>query len=183
MDVTGEACGSYNNKRRSEAVWNTLNAYGFQRTSDNMFEDEVIPDACFEYFVRQQVKDSDNILDSGEIAGYEIADLANRIRSSHQMDDNLDGPERTRIRSMNDTDLVKQALSTGGIDGHELYYSFCRKEVEQTMCTWHCRICKECKDWRDWHCKGCNKCQYGASIPCEKCSPREFASWQKATGW
>lgn len=52
---------------------------------------------CFEYFVRQQVKDSDNILDSGEIAGYEIADLANRIRSSRQMDDNLDGPERTRI--------------------------------------------------------------------------------------
>ena len=85
------------NKGRSEAVWNTLNAYGFQRTSDNKFEDEVIPDSCFEYFVRQQVKDSDNILDSGEIAGYEIADLANRIRSSRQMDDNLDGPERTRI--------------------------------------------------------------------------------------
>ncbi|KAL7543509.1 hypothetical protein ACHAXR_012795 [Thalassiosira sp. AJA248-18] len=37
--------------------------------------------ACFENFVRQHVKDSDNISDSGEIVGWEIAHLANQIRN------------------------------------------------------------------------------------------------------
>ena len=43
------------------------------------------------------------------------------------------------------------------------------------MCTWHCRKCKECTDWREWHCATCDKCQYGVSIPCEKCRPLDFA--------
>lgn len=49
------------------------------------------------------------------------------------------------------------------------YYSFCRKYWEQDSCTWHCKVCKECNDWREWHCKECKQCTYGISIPCEGC--------------
>ncbi|KAI0550717.1 hypothetical protein F4679DRAFT_201800 [Xylaria curta] len=40
---------------------------------------------------------------------------------------------------------------------------------EQTDCTWHCPMCRECNDWRNWHCVTCNKCTYGVSIPCSGC--------------
>lgn len=51
----------------------------------------------------------------------------------------------------------------------EMFYSFCRDEVEQENCTWHCNVCKECMDWREWHCDTCNKCTYGQSLPCDGC--------------
>ena len=40
------------------------------------------------------------------------------------------------------------------------YYSFCREDIEEENCTWHCIKCKECLDWREWHCGECNKCMY-----------------------
>ena len=53
------------------------------------------------------------------------------------------------------------------------WYSFCWDEVVQDSCTWHCKICGTCRDWREWHCKECNKCTYGVTLPCEHCgSPR-----------
>ena len=48
-----------------------------------------------------------------------------------------------------------------------LFYSFCRNDIEQDNCTWHCEICNDCQDWRVWHCEDCNKCTYGVSLPCE----------------
>ncbi|XP_063427082.1 uncharacterized protein LOC134710629 [Mytilus trossulus] len=51
-----------------------------------------------------------------------------------------------------------------------LFYSFCRSEPEQCDCTWHCKVCKQCQDWRSWHCSNCNKCAYGISNSiCEYC--------------
>eukprot|EP00956_Cyclotella_meneghiniana_P034883 scaffold109059_cov23-Cyclotella_meneghiniana.AAC.1 len=171
---------SYDNKGRTQAVWKTLHAYGFSRNSENKFDDAE-PDTCFEFFVRQRVKKSHSVLASGEIVGFEINSLADQIRTSHQIG-YLDSETQTLIRDMTDEVLVKEALSSG-IKGTDLYYSFCREDLEQSMCTWHCKICKECKDWREWHCKGCNKCQYGASIPCSTCNPKEFASWETACGF
>ena len=49
------------------------------------------------------------------------------------------------------------------------WYSFCWEEVVQDDCTWHCDICRTCRDWREWHCENCNKCSYGATSPCEHC--------------
>ena len=49
------------------------------------------------------------------------------------------------------------------------FYSFCRGQWEQANCTWHCRDCGECNDWREWHCGKCKKCTYGVTIPCEGC--------------
>ncbi len=40
------------------------------------------------------------------------------------------------------------------------YYSFCRKDLSEDNCTWHCIKCKQCFDWREWHCGECNKCMY-----------------------
>lgn len=51
----------------------------------------------------------------------------------------------------------------------DYYFSFCWGEVAQDSCTWHCDICKECKDWREWHCENCNRCTYGITLPCETC--------------
>lgn len=60
----------------------------------------------------------------------------------------------------------------------EIYwFSFCWGEVVQDSCTWHCEVCRTCRDWREWHCGVCNRCTYGVSLPCEHCekaSPFEF---------
>lgn len=56
-----------------------------------------------------------------------------------------------------------------------MYFSFCRGDVwVQEDCTWHCRICGECNDWREWHCGKCNKCTYGVSLPCEGCGGVDY---------
>ena len=53
--------------------------------------------------------------------------------------------------------------------GETYFYSFCWDEVAQDSCSWHCDICKTCRDWREWHCENCNKCTYGVSLPCDNC--------------
>lgn len=58
------------------------------------------------------------------------------------------------------------------------YYSFCWSSVEQDNCTWHCEVCKSCKDWREWHCENCNRCTYGISLPCDGCGAASpTAAW------
>jgi hypothetical protein len=52
------------------------------------------------------------------------------------------------------------------------WFSFCLQEVVQENDSWHCNICKSCRDWREWHCKKCNKCTYGVSLPCENCGSK-----------
>lgn len=54
---------------------------------------------------------------------------------------------------------------------HETYwFSFCWNDIVQDNCSWHCDICRTCRDWREWHCDQCNRCTYGVSLPCEHCS-------------
>lgn len=57
--------------------------------------------------------------------------------------------------------------------GEAYWYSFCWDSVEQDSCTWHCEVCRRCRDWRVWHCDVCNKCSYGRSLPCEHCDEDE----------
>lgn len=52
------------------------------------------------------------------------------------------------------------------------WYSFCWDEVVQEGNSWHCEICKQCRDWREWHCERCNRCTYCVSLPCENCRAR-----------
>ncbi len=53
--------------------------------------------------------------------------------------------------------------------GEVYWYSFCWNRVEQDNCTWHCGVCRHCRDWREWHCDRCNTCTYGVSLPCQHC--------------
>ena len=53
--------------------------------------------------------------------------------------------------------------------GESFWYSFCWGDVVQWGDTWHCEICRTCRDWREWHCKHCNRCTYGVTLPCEYC--------------
>lgn len=55
--------------------------------------------------------------------------------------------------------------------GEVYFYSFCWDGVVQDSHTWHCEICKKCRDWREWHCPNCNKCTYGVTLPCSHCNP------------
>eukprot|EP00985_Skeletonema_marinoi_P008803 scaffold4022_cov84-Skeletonema_marinoi.AAC.1 len=183
------AGGSYT-RGRTDAVWKTLKAYGFKKSADKeeVF-DGLAPTTCFEYFVRENIKKVGKMMEDGQIEGNTVSELAERIRNSHQI--GYTGFQKV-IDEEDDMELVTRALSSEGIqrDGTkesgyytDLFYSFCREEVEQSTCTWHCRVCKGCKDWRDWHCKGCNTCKYGASIPCDKCNAKEYASWRRHAGW
>ena len=65
------------------------------------------------------------------------------------------------------------------IGGH-FFWSECRQSLEEDVCTWHCKSCKRCKDWREWHCSGCNRCQYGENIPCKKCKPEQYEEYMRA---
>ena len=53
--------------------------------------------------------------------------------------------------------------------GEVYYYSFCWRDVVQDSCSWHCEVCRKCRDWREWHCPNCNRCTYGVTLPCEHC--------------
>ncbi len=55
------------------------------------------------------------------------------------------------------------------------WYSFCWNLVAQEDDTWHCEICRKCRDWREWHCKRCNRCTYGVTLPCEHCGDRPLS--------
>jgi hypothetical protein len=57
--------------------------------------------------------------------------------------------------------------------GEAYWYSFCWDEVVEDSCTWHCQICRACRDWREWHCEKCNRCTYGVTLPCESCGRRK----------
>lgn len=58
-----------------------------------------------------------------------------------------------------------------GCDGI-YHYSFCWNTPVDESCTWHCQICRTCRDWREWHCETCNRCTYGVTLPCEGCGRR-----------
>lgn len=167
----------YTNRGRTAAVWKTLQAYGFKKFAKNeqIGCDELIPSACFESFVRKSVKTPSKILEDGQIVGYEIKELAETIRL--QGLDHVKEEDQEEFEEEEDMEIVTRALSDKGL--HHMYYSFCgaREGLEQSTCSWHCRLCGECEDWRVWHCKGCNTCKYGASTsPCDKCNPEEYAS-------
>ena len=54
-------------------------------------------------------------------------------------------------------------------NGEAYFYSFCFESAQQDSCTWHCDVCRTCRDWREWHCPTCNRCTYGHSMPCDRC--------------
>ena len=67
-------------------------------------------------------------------------------------------------------ELMQSLLRQGLSDQGYFKWSVCRGGTwVQDDCTWHCRVCRECNDWREWHCSVCKKCQYGSSIRCEGC--------------
>lgn len=158
-----------------------LAAYGFNRSANTESKEAfegANPHSCFECYVR---KHSSRAGENGELPKYSVADLAHKIRSSHETN-YLTDENKARIEAMDDHALVKEALSEDNIGKHTgLYFSFCRGDLEKN--SWHCRTCQRCADWREWHCKGCNKCQYGMSIPCQKCSPKEYAHWKESTSY
>jgi len=187
----------YGNRGRTDGVWKVLEHYGFEKADPakkkgkgekvQYFEGKT-PSPCFEKLVRSMFKkgvsDPECVnLDAGEIRGYSIAHIAGLVRSSHHMG-YLEDDDRKKVSDMSDKDLVRDALSDDGLEiGHyHYYYSFCWNGLEQGECTWHCRICGDCKDWRDWHCKGCNTCRYGVSIPCSECNPKQYKKYLDCYG-
>jgi len=118
-------------------------------------------------------------LPTGELKCYPVNVLAKQIRASSQVG-YLHEDNKVKLEAMDDREMVRGALSAGGLNvGEGFFFSFCADRLEPTGNSWHCRICKECFGWRVWHCKGCNKCRYGCSIPCQKCTPRQYANRMK----
>jgi hypothetical protein len=133
-------------KTRSKAIKDLLITYGF---SCRKGDDSEFPHPCFEMMLRKY-EDPPS-----------VADIAANIRAHHNWEyfgDELDYGDQQKPKDLDDEKLVKKCCGNGNTS---YYYSFCRGGLEQDNCTWHCRTCKTCQDWREWHCKGCNKCQYG----------------------
>lgn len=123
--------------------------------------DASMPHPCFEGLVRKRKGDVGKLPSPSALAA--------TIRRSGRSD-------ALELSKLNDMELFQEVLSLG----NEHFWSFCRGCLEQSNCTWHCRKCKECMDWREWHCKKCNKCQYGVSFPCAKCQPGLYAMRMKS---
>ena len=200
---------TYTNRGRNDAVWKTLEAYGFQRPKENGKKRSLeessgssrgkTPSPCFELFVREKVKAPTNILGVGQIQNNTVDELAQKILNPERVG-YLDDETQTALQREKHTELVRLALSTDGLTKEDpdaapgdwmnsfiyntrLFYSFCRRDVEPMDNTWHCRKCKGCQDWRDWHCKGCDKCKYGATIPCDTCNPSEYGDRMASDGF
>lgn len=168
---------------RNDNVWRVLEFYGFSREDVEAKNPVESIHPCFEARVRKEVKKNKDKTRSDLFGS--IESFANGIRKSHHYeyiddetkkiyDDPAQGPKEKR-----DAALVKAVLSYGHNSLDYGYWSFCAGwsgdgELVQGSCTWHCRKCGTCADWRKWHCKTCDKCQYGVSIPCEKCQPDRY---------
>ena len=72
---------------------------------------------------------------------------------------------RTAIRGR--CKCLKNGEECGKAEEHS--YSFCFASAVEESGSWHCRICRRCRDWREWHGDTCNRCTYGVSLPCERC--------------
>lgn len=104
---------------------------------------------------------------------------ADRKTDEWELDEYLTKWEETweTIEDDDKPEHVKKLILYGAFEAREgdsnsyrpWYYSFCNGRWEEGVCTWHCRICKVCNDWKEWHCDECNKCTYGVSLPCARC--------------
>jgi len=171
-------------------VWKVFEAYGFRQAADSKKKkgkghtfDGPVPNPCFELTAREQFLRGEprpgRLLPTGELKCYPVNVLAKQIRASSQVG-YLHEDNKVKLEAMDDREMVRGALSAGGLNvGEGFFFSFCADLLEPTGNSWHCRICKECFGWRVWHCKGCNKCRYGCSIPCQKCTPRQYANRMK----
>ena len=114
-----------------------------------------------------------NPLNGVDIDNFSICTLQNIEEYSELSEEELDeqyelpcGCEQVSLKRL----MVDYSCSKCG----ELYwYSFCWDEVVEDSCTWHCQICRVCRDWREWHCEKCNRCTYGVTLPCESCGRRK----------
>ena len=155
-DKDTKAGSGYSNRGRSPELLQYFESFGFK----DLIMDK--PHPCFENYARKCIK-------KGQTNLYDFAKMTNLVKSSEAYKSQFF--VNKNVYKYTDEELVKYVLSE---NSHDNFYSFCRGDVEQEMCTWHCRKCKHCNDWRKWHCKGCNRCQYGVTIPCSNCRPEAY---------
>lgn len=160
-DTAGDA---YSNRGRTQKVKQILATFGFVN-----FEEEPMPHPCFEKFVRDEVK-------KGNHGKIDWPNWPNELAKEIRKSENFQYINKEEIEGLSDFELTKACVTNYPSLGY--YFSFCDLPpgggLVQFDCTWHCRKCKRCYDWREWHCKTCNKCQYGVSIPCETCQPERY---------
>lgn len=104
-----DAGSPYNNRGRSEGVWQILAAYGFRKITDTKGKssfDGPIPNPCFELVVRDCCTrdgkpDPQFVKPNGELMENTVAEMARRIRSSHQID-YLEDAEKQSLQQMDD---------------------------------------------------------------------------------
>ena len=91
------------------------------------------PNPCFESFARGHCYrgklSAESVLANGEIAKFPVAFLAEEIRRGALEYTSMDSDARDRVGKMEDADLVRDALSSRGVDSRDfvgLYFSFCR---------------------------------------------------------
>ncbi|XP_071150871.1 uncharacterized protein [Mytilus edulis] len=124
--------------------------------------DELDLDPCLKDYVNFECEDVSklekhltNKLEAGEY-GHEMESLMLKYPERYNFDD-------ITVAEYLNAEKKEKSYRT-------LFYSFCRSAPEQCDCTWHCKVCKQCQDWRSWHCSNCNKCAYGISNSiCEYC--------------
>ena len=160
LDVSRQ---SFDARRRSPILKEILEGFGLDCSVDAV---EAVPHPCFEGHLKKLLKSAKK-RKSGEDVKSNIPStefLAGEIRS--------DGNYlflSEEAQGYSDYELLKRCVSLDGCD--EYFYSMCRGNLEQSACTWHCKRCGQCRDWRTWHCKQCDVCNYGQSFPCPKCQP------------
>jgi len=114
-----------------------------------------------------------NPLNGIDLSGLPVCTLQNIQAYKRLSERQLDTP---LALPCGDTEAPLRELVKGFICsdcGEEYWYSFCWEEVVQEGDTWHCEICRECRDWREWACERCKRCTYWVTMPCEHCGNTE----------
>jgi len=153
----------YTDRRRTDAVKRALCKYTDRQLGEG--QNDWSPNPCFEMFVRDKIRSGEeDFLPSAK-------DFADRIRASDLY------PHEFELHDLDDRKLAAFCVGDSSICNGcwDAYWSWCDNMLMQNSCTWHCRKCRSCQDWREWHCKTCNQCVYGVSFPCQTCRPLDFA--------
>ena len=153
----------FSSRGRNGDFWATLEAMGWG-LADALRDGTLRLQPCFEAHLRKACKARANPALKRSLADLDIEGMV--------ADGRRDETFGRFFSDMSDEQIVYSLFTYGPHDSHcDIFWSFCRNEFEQRACTWHCRKCGICQDWREWHCSGCDKCSYGQTFPCQTCDP------------
>lgn len=155
----------FSDRGRNSSFWSALKDLKYDLVED-VRHGVIKLTPCFEKLIRQGISAHGSLQAKQKLTFLSLDFLIDEAREH---------PDT--FADMTDEEIVRSLVTDNS--STYMFYSFCRQRIETDECTWHCRKCGICQDWREWHCSKCDKCQYGVTFPCKTCDPNLFLMREK----